>query len=1582
MSEENKEDKNKAPVAEAPVAEAPVAEAPEEQQGIDLGDRILIVGGVLDGLRGKLYYLDETLLGILPDGVLHRIERIPIVDGDFDEKLGITNVYVLKKRVSPAFVVQSDFQEGYLAETVKPSGEMGITYKITSINEAEDSAVFVDNTGAEKKIAFNFTGIPQDEEFVVIRVREPVEEVPEQAPDAPKTVEEEEGLEILDSLVVPEFTEIREIYATQRFYPDVVQRNDMIQDLLSGLTVKQQKNPQRQSEIRKLVELMIHLRNQVTKYNKSGEPSGLVATYYSTLAQLLEKGVVPLSRRVAPVKRVLYLDHSTEGIRKMRRKEQSGDPVTTGYDTLDVQYLQDIIKESNEYYEGQIGGIQSQQLNPDILPNWYLSWEGYFSRYMKSWTAGANELSKSFGVDSEFFRGTVPDAEVKLSDGLWTTENEKVPVGIESIKDIHYSLLRGLGPRMGRLREKDAPRVVESSESTPIENYILFPLRYDRDLGAIRSGKLAVDMDKGMGKPRSMLQILKEQPVTEVPAAGAIISLNSGSLGNITIEDWLRGQPLQTRGFADVMNLLSSCGLNTKELSLDQMEVVIEKLDAYRALVRASIQKNNEDAKTALEAISLENNPLLNPDTVTERIAQLMTEPWFQKAVSTFQARFPTYRENDIALFAYLFTQQYDFTLAVLSGAPMTLQREIRRKSRGDFLERLHQATKLLEKKQDVGEVPQPNPCPHVPSLTAIRKIKDADLRMRALVQFLTKFRGEMKDNWLHCIVCSQHALCNHELLLIQEYLRPKEKDVLHKELLLAFSGGQFQGRYICKNCGQSISDIDYDSSLEFDDEGRPMMGRAQLVDKDAILQDEIEQFLGPAIVREELVFSTELQTMIYGATKQLSARVGIQLTEAGFRKIAARVEADLLKQPNREEYAKYQKASKAKGVATLDYDVLRNRVLVLSLGAYLLIEVQTAIPNYTIRYKLPGCRATFSGFPMTTKEQTGGVEYVACGIASINDSVAPWNLTGFQKERVEEKRRVAIAKFLMPSLESAIKGSEVQHDISLKKEAMEKVQEIQTEEEGLVEKVPAGFAPPQKVEGGPPVIAEAAGDREKARAWILLANQVAKENASIQPSNPYSEVTCCYHSISSPSEFWDKATLPALVHHRHRLGPKGSHLAVPFKERKQDPLRVVASDSILYRVFLQVCFEGPRKGLPHEPGYDNLCLHCGFQFPSAAPTPEEGKVALDSQNIDTSRDRFQELLDESHNRYSVEKKLPAAPLSGIALLEKVMAIKPTPFDGLRPTLAAAIEALKKMPADRVADEIDIATAYGPLSNLTEEFKQVLAVRLGQENARTIEALVNQNPTALVQSLQTYFLIPFQRLNSGFHIESLRVQKSYDLGKGTVDDLHELLSTHFGSLGEMKMKYKGVSRAKIQMLRKRLAAAIPVLQTELRTPLVPGGKIGLPYLIQAMVLGMFAECADPNNAALREVEEEEETLDIQTQGAMQILAICLGRFKVEGLNFTEEEIKSKIARRDEVEKMRIISRFDKMSPEQKAVELTNKRLGLGVWAVGGTSMITAYNPEQYERERVERAEMRAVVPADEVGREEGYGNEQTAADDY
>jgi hypothetical protein len=45
-----------------------------------------------------------------------------------------------------------------------------------------------------------------------------------------------------------------------------------------------------------------------------------------------------------------------------------------------------------------------------------------------------------------------------------------------------------------------------------------------------------------------------------------------------------------------------------------------------------------------------------------------------------------------------------------------------------------------------------------------------------------------------------------------------------------------------------------------------------------------------------------------------------------------------------------------------------------------------------------------------------------------------------------------------------------------------------------------------------------------------------------------------------------------------------------------------------------------------------------------------------------------------------------------------------------------------------------------------------------------------------------------------------------------------------------------------------------------------------------------------------------------------------------------------------------------MSRSRKKLELTQKLLGIGKWAVGGTDKIRKYNEERYEDERVERAE--------------------------
>jgi hypothetical protein len=127
------------------------------------------------------------------------------------------------------------------------------------------------------------------------------------------------------------------------------------------------------------------------------------------------------------------------------------------------------------------------------------------------------------------------------------------------------------------------------------------------------------------------------------------------------------------------------------------------------------------------------------------------------------------------------------------------------------------------------------------------------------------------------------------------------------------------------------------------------------------------------------------------------------------------------------------------------------------------------------------------------------------------------------------------------------------------------------------------------------------------------------------------------------------------------------------------------------------------------------------------------------------------------------------------------------------------------------------------------------------------------------------------------------------------------------------------------------------------------------------------------------------------QDVFQIFDICLQRYTVEGLDYTEDAIRDMLAKRAEVEKQTMIGKFARMTEEEKRVELVNKKLGLGDWAVGGTKAIRFYDPDQYEVERKQRAEMGLSDFTDNAleegqgqgqGQEDGYDNAQMAEDDY
>jgi hypothetical protein len=1549
----------------------------EEDLSFELGDRIQIVGGKYDNLRGKIYYLDENILRVLPDGVSHHTEKIDIIDGEFDPALGIEVPYILQKRAKPSFVEQNDIHVGQLLETFTEAGEVGPVYKITAVNPEEDSVSVIDTTGAEDKIIFNYIGIPLDRPFVVVRNREAVSEsTKDDKEELAAAKEEEEEFEVLDRFQIAPVFEVREVAGSERVYSDLEQRNSMLEDFFLKIPVSQQKSEKKRSEARKLVEMMMILRNDLIKYDRSGEPVGVNPMSYSSLAELVESTSVPLVRPVIDAKRVLYMDHSVVD-------EQN--ETTSTLEGIKIEYLADVVTQSVEYYERELGGVQADEYVPDRLPTWYLNWDVYASKFMSSWQASGNSPMRPFTEDSEFFRTPAPEWPERLVDGLpdLSTKDDDIAegkaglhVGMED--KIYMSLLRGLAGRSGRLNAKEESRVIETPERASVLNYILFPMAFDRELGAIRSSKLAYDIGRSKMEPMTMEAILfQKKGISDVPVSDGILSFSGSSLGNIQIEDWLKTQPLESKGLGDILPKLHSLGLTTRELSVNQMLVLIEKVKSYRALVRKFIAETNEKSLKKLENLKVYNNMFLSAERSAQILSMVSSEPILQETIVLFQARFPSYRENDLATFGYLLDKYSDYVYATLSSKPTGLVRERIRATRDSFLESVHESARVVKKKRAAGERPQPNPCPHVRSLSIIKKVKDKTSYFKLLAKFITQYGGERKDNWLHCISCSQTCLCYHEILLLQEYLRPREKEVIHKELLLTFSGGQFHGRYICKNDGQPISDVEYDTNLEYDDDGRPLMGRSVLADLDAEKEEELNILLGAPVEKvENFSFSTDVQNLIYKTLRQIADKIGISFVPDDTKKIVQRVDVEMMRQPTREEYGKMQKASKAKGGTIPDYDIFYHRILVSATSAQILLSIQTNIPGYVMRYKLPGCKAGFTGFPLGPEEDKTGVNYLSCAVASIMKNEPPWNLTGFQKG-AQDKREALIAVYVSKLVGAAINDANVQQEIALKKEYLKETVGKDTGEEGLVEALPESF---HVVREGEVIVPEAAGEQEKVRGWILQANEIAKASANAE--SVYTETTCCFTPLHAPQEFWlGQKDMVKLEMGRHPAGPRGSHLAVHFTSPHLSSAIAIASEEDYYRVFLEVCFDGPRKGLSHEPGYNHVCPHCGFAFPGAEYTLEEGKAALDKQEVEYGKDAFTDLLDTTHRRYAVGQTEKVDPLRGIQLLEKLATLDPPPFEGWAAGLAETMTALRAIPQDKLSDELEIATAYGSISNFGASQLQELTVRMGKENGELLGKLVSQSLLSCAESVRSYFLVPFQQFVSGFKTSKIRVQKSYDLGEGTVTDIDAFLATHLNYLKDMERYAQGNrTKAKMKYAVKQLSVLLPFFQTYVRAPLVPGGKIGLPYLVQSSLLGIFNAFIDPNHVPPKYKGKEEVSGE---RAPMQVLNKCLEFFRKEGLSLSLEEIRDRISRRNEAEKIVMIGRLDKMTPEARAVELLNKKLGLGAWAVGGSKVITQYNEDQYERERIQRFEM-GLGPAveQEAGAEGGYDVDQVAADDY
>jgi hypothetical protein len=1115
----------------------------EEEISFELGDRVLLLGGQLDKLQGRIYYIDENLIRILPDGVSDRLVDIPIIDGDLNPDLGIEHLYSLSKRPNPAFVAQIDAQVGQTAETFGPNGEVGLKYTITAVNEINDTIVLTDETGAELLIEFNFRGIPQDIPFSVLRPRQikiKEEEVNQEGlnqSEVEAQTEEEASQEAnlfedlleaeLAAVAQQDIAEIREIELSQRIYPDMDQRNDMIQEMVAGLPLASQKNPEQHKKIRKLVEQCMLLRNSLVTYTSNGEPSGQKSTSYITLIDLLKNTSIPLARSVLQSNKILYLDHTTDSLMRMAQGNPPQDPTEVPGADVEIKYLDEIVKQTIEYMDTQLGGIQSQILNntTDSLPAWFLSWETLNKVYGTTWsTAGSLDLV-SFREDKEFFQAPIPNVLVPVIDGLRAqgNSNEQL-VTSDFVGKVGISLMRGLGPRSTRLRATEASRKVESAEEGAIVNTLLFPLSEQRNLGSGRSGRLANDIAFSQQPAQIMAQILERlEGIPDTATAGGILSIGEGgnTYGNIPLEEWLRALPIYPLGLADALVDLANYGFTQIEFNTDQQDVVVEKIDRYRALIKQYIIELREASTKVLSEVGYENNPFLLGDAFENFMKVLEGEPILASRLKDIRNKLPYYKENDIALVGGLLTTSGDLFLTTMAQIPGPLARERIRLVRDQFLDALREALAMTLKQENAGDQPEINTCPHVIDYNELHRVKEDSARMKLFAKFLTKYQGSREDNWVNCSACGLHLVCYHEVLLLQEFLHPREKDTLHKELLLSFGGEQFHGRYTCRNCGQPISELEYDTNMEFSDDGVPLMGRDVLEGDDQ--QNEIlDLLLGPQDgLTEEIEFKTDTQNTAYQAARKLFDVLGVYGKVEALQRIVMRTETEIIKQPSLEAYKQLTKGKRA-----MDYDVYINRILVATVAVNTVIEIQTDVPGYVMRSKLPGCRAGFSGYPVGNEKDRTCIEYIACAVASIQENSPPWSLTGYLRDTSDKRRQESILADMAKIMTSTLTNANVQQQISLKRAHLQELYGSVLYSEQLPEQIPNGFTPyPYKLDpesaANNTVVPQAASSRERIRGWILEAHRLGKENGIYVKGSPFSDATCCAMPIQRPGSFW-----------------------------------------------------------------------------------------------------------------------------------------------------------------------------------------------------------------------------------------------------------------------------------------------------------------------------------------------------------------------------------------------------------------------------------------------------------------------------
>jgi hypothetical protein len=1571
------------PVQIAPTGDtSPIEDEYDPMLFIQLGDRVVIDSKKYGRTIGTVYHRSLELISVKPDGVSNTLHDFEVEQTDdeelYKEEDGVTAAYVIEKRKFESFVEQQDFRINQIIDTFDSSGSLYKSYKIVKVDKDNDYIQIQDLEDEENiyDLEFNFTGIEPDEDFKIISIRQlvgPEEgQINEAAPIEQVTTdededeeEEEEEVEVVGFIEVVKPKVFRQAAAYEQRIPDNLQKVDALNDFISSLDPIIQKDPKSIRAVRVLVETLFNLKQATVAYNEDGTIRGPKDTSASTLSELIQKVKVPLGRPVLNISKKEYLVRELE---ELEENETDG----VHFENFALE-LDQMVENKSSLVSASMTGAPGGQ----IVKVWADQYS-YLKQYASPWSSEsqAEPLWKAIS-DSEFFRSEAPELTessefINTIPGYMRPPKEQggeIPI----FTQIPYGMERALSTtyRKGVDRSK---QVLLPEESATINSYLIFPSKTASSIGSTRSSNIAIDSGRSQMPKDTMKSILEETCSPKEVGTSQdllLLSVDGSTLGNIPLADYIEGISVPALGLGDTFDTLEQYGIDNLELTPKIIEALLSKIELYQNQLLSTIVKLRQIVESESQKTP-ESNPFIEIPKILEDIR---SQPTLVEDLEEYERINPSLAQSDIGKVAYLMNKHPDYFQVAAGKNSVLIAKALLDSNNELYLQSLKVANLLKYNQLNAGEKPKKNTCKHVADLVAIRRIFDDSERFQKLTEFFKKYQGTRDGNWIDCNICREHLLCLHERLQIQAYLNPVEKMGIEKEIILKFSGGSFQGKYICRNCGQAIRDLDFDNNMEFDDDGKPKSGRAVMVDEDDLFKEKLDLVISAPVEesqKEELKL-TDDETKIYDIIKEISTLVGVSLTNNSYKNIIAGTLTLLNRFPKRDAYNEIKK----KKPTMADYDVTLAKNTVSACTVYLLIEIQSAVPSYVVRRAPIYCQSPgFDGYPLDEDpKNTQGIDYIVCAIASIRRNEAPWNLTGFQK-LPEDKRKTNITYFITSLMKEIIGNDMIQARLAEKRKYLTKLREKTGDLGHPIDEIPATFLPEQVIvtpeeaakDAITPEIAANMGSKGRlalVKLWIRQVHLLAKKTASIVKGSPLSETTCCLGNIEAPGIFWKSVSdLPQIGKRTLTPNQQGQMLVTEFIPRDAATDVAEPDSELYYRVFLKCCFQGPRIGYPHEPGLTNMCPWCGFQFPthpSVMDTDTEGKTALASQNIDTSTNEFVKLLDTVHKVNNVEPVTQIEQNSVREIMNNFGDISPPPIPGWSEIIQATTDSFLQLPPD--ADKGDIALAAGPISEATSGSERIIQERLTDANHQNIlEEIVKLSWMNFFQVIQTYFITPFERLLTQFSDNSLFIP--IELKKALSEDhvTKDLLPILQNDLQLVKLKESDIKKPSLQLARAKIQYFVEQLsqilnfKNKIRPLVVPGRDLTLVYIQRAMLYGPIATMINPSevpkgseiSGAVKSIGDQSMTL------LLQLVALTLNKFKREKLSYNDQEIKEFIAITNEKERVKVIADFNKLTEDERKMELINKTLGLGKWAVGGTKLIYAYDKDYYDLERQRR----------------------------